>query len=50
MVGKILNGWGKNWSLFGSDGYYGNYDCENPCLMLVALAHQPSTTPHHPPS
>ena len=31
MVGNILNGWEKNRSLFGSERYYGNYDCENPC-------------------
>jgi hypothetical protein len=30
MVGNILNGWEKNWNLFGSERYYGNYDCENP--------------------
>jgi hypothetical protein len=34
MAENIFNCWEKNWSLFGSERYYGNCDCENPWLIF----------------
>jgi hypothetical protein len=35
MAENIFNCWEKNWSLFGSERYYGNCDCENPCSSIL---------------